>query len=593
MSSENEFDNSAFRRERAAQIAKMNAVGEEDEMFRIQRQESELLQEEMEDSDGSDMSEAFAHSMDSQSMIDSVVGGAMAANVSPGGPVQSRKPQTSPRKARAPAVLPDLPAPRPVSFLPPPRSLLTMALTKKRGGGNKPFERFAPFSGVGDPNPFRIRIMVPWSKTPDQTVEVLIRRFVSNADIGASDATAGQQHQVTVADLIGLSLWRCNEEKVEPEIGEGQRNVNRWVLRMVDDDEVDYDFPPLDRTKPVDSFATANKSAGRSRNPSKSFDVFALVQATEAQFAESCQLTPEFKDEDEYMEESLPPTPAARNEPPENPMVPMRNPLLTTISARTPLDAPALPQKDGSDTRLGEKVLLRIHIHSLDAAPGQMVTLDVTTGTYLAEVLDMVCKKRNLEKATHVLKLPHTGPSTINNTGGQVVMLDKTVGSLGGRGELELWRRRFATDGLGGLPGSPSSTSPRTPFGHASGSSFDVPPSTGGFGKRIKKSAHHGLGIHPLAQTSFSSGMLAGMKQDELTAGNYKRWVVYRKQPMRFVGVTERVVAIEGDYLHISPPAVGATKESGLGHGKEATIHFSNVIGCKVMRRHPTHFKVS
>ena len=28
------------------------------------------------------------------------------------------------------------------------------------------------------------------------------------------------------------------------------------------------------------------------------------------------------------------------------------------------------------------------------------------------------------------------------------------------------------------------------------------------------------------------------------------------------------------------------------GDGKTTTVHFSNVVGCKVSRKHPTNFKV-
>jgi len=59
---------------------------------------------------------------------------------------------------------------------------------------------------------------------------------------------------------------------------------------------------------------------------------------------------------------------------------------------------------------------------------------------------------------------------------------------------------------------------------------------------------------------------------------------------MRFVGLNERVLAIDGEYLHIMPASTGKTMFEG--QGKTTTVHFSNVVGCKVTRRHPTNFKV-
>jgi len=190
-----------------------------------------------------------------------------------------------------------------------------------------------------------------------------------------------------------------------------------------------------------------------------------------------------------------------------------------------------------------------------------MITLDVTTDTYLADVLDVVCKKRQLDKANHVLKL--TGSGT-------VVLLDRTVESIGNRTELDLYRRRFATDGPLTMSGSPSSTSPKVGL-------IGERPEMG----KIRKGQM--MGTHPLARES--------IKQDELGSANYRKYTVWRKQPMRFVGMNERVLAIDGEYLHIMPASTGKTMFEG--QGKTTTVHFSNVVGCKVTRRHPTNFKVN
>jgi target of rapamycin complex 2 subunit MAPKAP1 len=374
---------------------------------------------------------------------------------------------------------------------------------------------------------------------------------------------------VTVADLIGLSLWRYAEEKLEPAIPTEKLNVNRWTLRLVEDEEVDYDFPPLERSKPVTAFTTANNRAARSRSNSKPYDEFALVEATEEQFKQNQSVTPQFKQETvatSSMDDDL--TPKNTPLPISTPIAgtqPRQNPLLTTMSAlrqnTTLADLPAVGTAMTQSTpRTGIQKLLRIHIHSADAAPGQMITLDITTDTYLADVLDIVCKKRQLDKANHVLKL--TGSGT-------VVLLDRTVESIGNRTDLDLYRRRFATDGPLTMSGSPSSSSPKIPL-------MAERPEI----RKIRKGQM--MGTHPLAQEA--------IKQDELGSANYRKYTVWRKQPMRFVGMNERVLAIDGEYLHIMPASTGKTMFEG--QGKTTTVHFSNVVGCKVTRRHPTNFKV-
>src|SRR5262249_8754206 len=156
---------------------------------------------------------------------------------------------------------------------------------------------------------------------------------------------------------------------------------------------------------------------------------------------------------------------------------------------------------------------LRIRIHSSDTAPGQMVTLDVTTETYLAEVLDLVCRKRQLDKANHVLKLPGSGA---------VVLLDRAVSSIGNLQDLELYRRRFATDGPLTMTGSPGSSLPK--------------PALFADGQGPKKSKKAPVvSTHPLSREA--------VKQDEMGPANYRRYTVWRKQ-MRFVGTSERILTI-------------------------------------------------
>ena len=126
------------------------------------------------------------------------------------------------------------------------------------------------------------------------------------------------------------------------------------------------------------------------------------------------------------------------------------------------------------------------------------MTLDVTTETYMAEVLDLVCRKRQLDKANHVLKMPAGGPA---------IMGDAKVSTIGTQSDLELHRRRFATDGPLAMTGSPSSASPKLlPFvaenlAHRKG----------------RKAQMMAGGAHPLAQEA--------MVQAELT-GTHKSWTV-------------------------------------------------------------------
>lgn len=619
ISSENEFDASGFHRQREAAraAAARAAISEEDETavqvtttVRVPKPGS-LLEDD--DSDASSMSGAFVESIDSASILDAIknpLNQSLRDQVVGTPPREFTRRSTIRKSAMPPPlqVISQLPPPRPMSTIRPlsmvqPTSLLSAALKAKKTKPTLPFDSFASLSGQGDPNPIMLRIFAPFSTKPSVPFEVLIRRTVHQGE--------GGDRAVTIADTIGLSLWRYNEEKREPPLPEDKLTVNWWNLRMVEEDgEIDDDFPPLDRTKPLTSFTTANNKAGlRGRSNSKVYDIFALSMASPSEHEENVKATPEFEkvpeaaapaEEDDLATpkpQQPPSSPLPLDQPPENPLLNTAYRAPHAIFADLPqTQQPTQPQQH---VARGEKRLLRIHIHSPDIAPGQMITLDVSTETWMAEVLDIACRKRQLDRANHVLKLPGSGT---------VVMLDRTVGQYGAISELDLCRRRFTTDGplLQGV-GSLSSSSPRQLISTGGGDgSWGV--AAMGKSKKAKlllgsTTAAGGVGTHPLAREV--------LKADELLAGvlgsNYKKYVVWRKQPMRLL--SEKLLVIDGDYVHIMPASSGGAKmllaagERGempagtagdvmVGGKSTTTVHFSNVVGCKVSRKHPSHFKV-
>ncbi|CAD6506493.1 BgTH12-07720 [Blumeria graminis f. sp. triticale] len=568
VSSDNESDLSTIQIQRDAAL---NLIREDREALRqssdsesrLRRRISALDKEaDEEDSYESGLDSDFVGSLDSHSIMHGIESpvNASSENLTETNPRSIDKSSSKQHKTD-PEVLTALPPARPISTI-QPKSLLSAAIKARKNKFTLPFESFASLSGQGESNPLNLRIWTLFVTSSTKSFEVLLKRRVHD-----SDAT---DRQVTVADLIGLSLWRYAQDKLEPLLPAEKLNINRWTLRMVEDEEVDYDFPALDRTKPVVAFSMANNRAARSRSGAKLFDEFALVEATEDQFLENQVITSQFRQEPMLQSDDLTP-----NQPKPLPqpgtsftsitsIQPRYNPVLTPMVMRSngiPADAPSVGTAvTPSSTRGGVQKLLRIHIHSADAAPGQLITLEVTSDTYLADILDLVCKRRQLDKAAHVLKL--TGSGT-------VVLLDRTVESIGNRVDLDLFRRRFATDGILTMTGSPSSSSPKISM------TVDRPES-----RKVKKG--NLMSTHPLALNS--------MKQDELGSANYRKYTVWRKQPMRFVGMNERLLAIDGEYLHIMPASTGKTLFEG--QGKTTTVHFSNIVGCKVTRRHPTNFKV-
>ena len=568
MSSENELDPSVFKRRQInpTQAAKSsNLLAEkhkEDERQRNLDVGETIDEDSAEDSDGGSLSSEFAETADSGSLLDDVsspLAESPLRNIPQGITVSQTSP-VSPKKSRniPPAVLQALPPPRPISTI-QPVSALGQAIRARQAKPTNPVEAFARLSGKGALDPLNIRIYAPFSDASDKPFDMPLQRT-------AQDDNGDEKLPVKVADAIGLCLWRYHEEGLKPPMPKVKQNVNRWTLRMIDDGEVEYDFPALARTSPMVDFTLNNNRSNRGRQRGKAYDEFALVEATESQFKENQISTPKYNVRDTAADEepsegnmsqesSTEKETSATNPARLNPIIgsPFSSAVRKTSAAA---DKPLVPTVH-STPRMGQTKMLKMHFTSPEAYT-QSMTIEVTTDTYIAEVLDIVCKRWNLDKAHHFLRV--TGTNTI-------APLDRTVESLGIRTDLDLIRRRFAYDGGLGVSGSPGSSSPNAPLLLTA----EAP----------KKGRKGGPAVHPLSQ-----------KQDLWgNTTNYKKYSVIRKQPMSFTPSHQRTLLMDGDYLHILPAETGRTMFDT--NAKTTTIPFGMIVGCKVSRKHPKSFRVS
>lgn len=371
---------------------------------------------------------------------------------------------------------------------------------------------------------------------------------------------------ITVAETIGLALWKYSEDGREPAIERRKLTVNRWALRMVDDGEVEYDFPALGRNLPMTDFTSNNNQAAKSRGRSrgKPYDEFALVEASKAEFEENDRLYPHYrqdiKEEDDQPANVVVPGAAPAQPTPSGPKTVMGrlNPILgqpfssaLNDNTLTPADRPAVPVSHATP-RLGVSKTLKIRYINLEAS-AHVMTMNTSSDSYIAEILDSVCKRWGLDKGNYILKV--MGSNTI-------APLDRTVEALGNITELDLVRRRFGVGPLA-MGGSPGSSSPNTPLMVDNNN-----PTT------VKKGKKNNLPS-------------SSQKQD-LIGGYYRRYHVYRKQPMSFTASNHRILMFDNDYMHIMPGDTGKT----VSNAKTRSINFNEVVGSKVSRRHPKSFRV-
>ena len=582
MSSENEFDNSGFQKRRVKQVRKA-ASSHQLLSKRIQEEggEADGRLEALHEGNESDssLSSEFSGSADSGSLMGD---GGHPLDSSPSADLRNMPTLTpfnnqSPKRKREPLqpTLKALPPPRPISFI-LPVSALTQALQAKSSKPSNPLQRFAVWNAASEAqsNPLYLKLYCPFSAKPLKPVELLLRKFNDKGEA------------ITVAEAIGYALHRYQEEKLEPPLPPEKCNVNCWAMRMWDDDEVDDEFPPLTRNKPLKDFASNNARGMRPRARDKPWDEFALVEASPREVAENEKVTPIYseeaaaastsqKDSSEVKEESELKQPVesmpSRAKSFRNPITgPSFAPKATRKDTSTLADAPTTSSSHAA-SRIGAPKTVNVHFTD-ENFNTKHIPVPCTTDTYIDEIFDKVCYDLHLDKALYLLKVSQSTT---------VAPLDRTVEALGKHADVDLLRRRFVADGIMGLSGSPGSSSPNAP----------LIISTGGAPKKTKKGdrvyaavSGHQL-IHPLARHADASALAL------TSTGYYRRYAVLRKQPMSFASSTSRIIALDNEYIHIMPGesgrragAVGGVIE---GQGKTTTVHFSSVVGTKVSKKHP------
>ncbi|KAL7752772.1 Component of a membrane-bound complex containing the Tor2p kinase [Sorochytrium milnesiophthora] len=224
--------------------------------------------------------------------------------------------------------------------------------------------------------------------------------------------------------------------------------------------------------------------------------------------------------------------------------------LSTDISAGSSVVAGPGSSRDGSPYKtpgttipakqqqvLRPKFFIKVHLYSTIEIR-HSTTLNVSTNTSLREIFDAVCKKRSVNPRDYVLKLSDMKTEIAH---------DKTVGELNGETELFLVKRTY---------------------GASAGDLFLRPP-----GEELRMPAH--IPTYALSSSDFS------------TATAYKKYTVVRKLPM-FVGRHERVLTIDGEYIHLLPPE----NRHFFDTIKTSSYHVSSVVSCKQNKKLSTNFRL-
>jgi target of rapamycin complex 2 subunit MAPKAP1 len=282
------------------------------------------------------------------------------------------------------------------------------------------------------------------------------------------------------------------------------------------------------------------------------------------------------------------PTPTAPTSPLVNPTTPSLAPTQPTTPGR-----PSMAIRRGSNP--SKSILLRIRLYPYVETGAQSTMLDVTSDNYFSEVLDLICKKLHLDKSLYVLRLPGTS---------LMIPPSRRVESLQGRTELELIRKNAleAMTAGGSAAGTPTNSGTSrtllfreqadlvTGTGHKKRKKLLLDSNLGDQSDLITNASYQVFPPHlpclfrvPQLRYVISISSLC------FPPANVQKYIVWRRQPI--FGRHERVLAIDGDYIHLMPSDQKTMYEPG--NPKTSSIFIGAILRAKQSRKIPQNFKVS
>ncbi|CAO1613477.1 unnamed protein product [Sympodiomycopsis kandeliae] len=457
----------------------------------------------------------------------------------------------------------------------PKKSALSALLQKQSVEPENPFAHF--YAGIAGRNAqgrsgsMRIDMYFPWATATSGTTSASSPNGAVSVEARSKCLRLDVRKDATMEELIGYGLYCYVEEGWSPAPEDGgdpdQRlSTTGWILRIVEDGEIDDDYPAIDRSLIVgkfgqDEFAIVVASAQQAKqNEATQGSVNRRVSRLTAPLA---QPRPQHLNSAAVASSpsSLAPPPAVpgaaaaaagvtggrlgapRGGPtgggPNN-ITATQAPAGSLISvAGTPIIASSVLSKSTAAANSG--IFLRVAV-TPNAQVRYKTTLNVPSETYLADVLDLICKKRSLANPDEwAFVVPDKNI---------VVPLDRTVESLQGSHDLALVKR--STLGAQGDQAALASQSTN--------------PNASIF-KRLSEPA----------QPRYNAAK-------DVTS-TYKSWTVNRKMPM-FVGRHERTLTIDGDWIHIIPTDTRAF------YAHAASFPILDVVSCKQSLKMPQNFKL-
>ncbi|KAL1406972.1 Component of a membrane-bound complex containing the Tor2p kinase [Vanrija albida] len=372
-------------------------------------------------------------------------------------------------------------------------------------------------SGVGG-NPFAS--LYASVAAPPTVPSMSLSVFFPHSEDPSEPIEIKVRKDATVEEVTGHGLWKYWDEGREPKLEEEEdMSTVGWGLRIVEDDgEVDEDFPPLDREGQISRFGYAE---------------FGIVRATDSQKKQNAAMQPLIQRRpSRIISAPMASRPVAKAQP-----------AAAAAQARPQpieyLDEPPLAstaRTAGLSSSNATPVLLRVQVRA-GADVRFTTTISVPSDMYIADLTEVLVERKHLQQPSSDWVLCLADLSF-------ALPLDKTVASLEGKSELALVKRQFAAE-----------------YGLRAADRVGGDPNSSMF-KRATEPA----------------SIAARLAMPGDFAGTYKKYQVQRKTG---IGRHARILAIDGDYIHILP----SENRTFFDTMKTTSFHITLVASVKLSGR--------
>ncbi|KAL1680343.1 stress-activated map kinase interacting protein 1-domain-containing protein [Schizophyllum commune] len=346
------------------------------------------------------------------------------------------------------------------------------------------------------------------------------------------------RRDATVEEVIGFALYTYWKEGWEPRIDAGLSGEDDerwhvrvsavgWILRMAEEDgEPDDDFPAPDRNGRISKFMS---------------DAYVVMEANPTQVQQNLAIEAKIQRRPSRVTANQQNTAKALAAPTS-----LSLPLGSAMAASS-FGSLNLSTSLGPSSSHGPQIFLRIRVADTADAVHISTTIPVSAGMYMQEALELVCRKRKLDNPKDYALL--LADMSI------LIPLDRTVASLQGKRELVLVKKSM-------LP----------QLGH------DLIQVAG---KTTDPNASIFKRMSDTPEMQLSSAL-------DYTAA-YKKYVIYRKMPM-LVTRQERVLAIDGGYIHIMPST--NKPKAVFDSSRTASYHIKNIVEISQSHKMSNSFKL-